>query len=381
MAQTLERIATTEGIVGKYEAGVWDSNATGNYRVLHYAYSTYSFTLDTPASSVSIYLPYSVISSANTYRYRIDTDASNVFVNSSNQTGSFRSAKGNYSSSGGGESFNHTSITLNPNINLDAFTTYYFHLSYGSGNIGALYVRTDSSSISVTEERKYSIKFNPNTQDAATVPSAITKYHNISTTLPSDLPTRTGYTFMGWCADSSGNGNIYQPGQTFIENTDVTLFAQWRINTLTIKIHVNGGQKSSEATSSMTIQDNIALFQGQSQVVNYGNKVTLWHYNNPSQIKIARPGYIVSQNQEFCSNSDGTGNIYSQFQSYDISTFADITNTDQEITLYVNWKTGGIVWISNDSAWVPYQVYYSDNIKWHHVIPYISNDDDWIQYT
>ncbi len=45
--------------------------------------------------------------------------------------------------------------------------------------------------------------------------------------LPKDIPTRAGYTFLGW----SYNGKLYQPGGSFtMPNADVTLVAQWSKN-------------------------------------------------------------------------------------------------------------------------------------------------------
>ena len=66
-------------------------------------------------------------------------------------------------------------------------------------------------------------------------------------------PTKEGYTFQGW----SDGINIYQPNNSFTPTGDVTLTAQWQINTYTVTWSVNG------ATTEVTYEHGQALSEKQ----------------------------------------------------------------------------------------------------------------------
>lgn len=58
-------------------------------------------------------------------------------------------------------------------------------------------------------------------------PSQQEKKDDVSLTLSSTKPTRTGYTFKGWCMSPEGVGTMYNAGGTFTQNASLTLFAIW----------------------------------------------------------------------------------------------------------------------------------------------------------
>ena len=88
---------------------------------------------------------------------------------------------------------------------------------------------------------------------------------NSKATLSSNIPTRTGYTFAGWCDVvttnnmSTGNqtcpGNTYQAGADFgidqtADETSINLYAIWHINTYSITIATSTG------ISNITVKRN-----------------------------------------------------------------------------------------------------------------------------
>ena len=75
-------------------------------------------------------------------------------------------------------------------------------------------------------ERQYTISYNAN--DGNSVPSSQTKAQNISIKLSESIPSRLGYSFIGWNTISDGSGIFYSPGDTYSENADITLYAQWK---------------------------------------------------------------------------------------------------------------------------------------------------------
>ena len=54
------------------------------------------------------------------------------------------------------------------------------------------------------------------------------KVVDYSLTLCSDIPTRTGYKFLGWNTAQNGSGRTYRPGGKYDTNAATTLYAQWK---------------------------------------------------------------------------------------------------------------------------------------------------------
>ncbi len=65
-------------------------------------------------------------------------------------------------------------------------------------------------------------------------------------TISSTVPTRAGYTFLGWSKSSSATSASYSPGGsiTVTSSGTTTLYAIWKIITYTVSYNVNGGSGS-----------------------------------------------------------------------------------------------------------------------------------------
>lgn len=98
--------------------------------------------------------------------------------------------------------------------------------------------KTASGSISVAAKTSYKISYNANGGSGA--PSQQTKWHGTNITLSSTKPTRTGYTFKGWAASSTG-GVAYAAGASYTANASVTLYAVWQAITYKVTYNANGG--------------------------------------------------------------------------------------------------------------------------------------------
>lgn len=345
------------------------TNGTGKIEFGYYTfarYATYKFTLEVPVTMVTINLGLKYQGYSANYSWTIDQNSSN--------TGTFTAYDTLSIGASGNAKYYDVSRTIIFKKPLSQ-GTHYLHIAWYSGD--ASYGYLDGSSITYTPAT-YTVSYNGNNQNANNTPSSQSKTHGAELTLVTKIPTLTGYTFKNWNTKSDGSGVSYNPGASYTNNEKVTLYAQWQVNTLTIKMNVNGGTKASDASSNMTISNNIALYDGRSQIVNYGSTFNLWDYNYAPWIKLTKAGYMVSPGKEFCTTSDGTGTTYNQATTYKISDFADITTESKVVTLYVNWKTGGVVHYSDGTQWIPCQVYYSDGTQWIHVMPYYSDGNDWI---
>ena len=81
--------------------------------------------------------------------------------------------------------------------------------------------------------------------------------HTVSVTIPPATPTRSGYTFLGWSANSSASSASYSAGgsysYTFAEEgtRTTTLYAVWSARKSTISLH--------DGTTAATIDDQTVI--------------------------------------------------------------------------------------------------------------------------
>ena len=112
----------------------------------------------------------------------------------------------------------------------------------------------------ITIEYKYEVDwctFTFNANGGSGAPSEkIEWWYNHDITIPSTVPTRSGYTFQGWGTSSTDTTPDYQPGQATTMGTTKTLYAIWKANTYTVSYNANGG---SGAPSSQTKTHNVTL--------------------------------------------------------------------------------------------------------------------------
>ena len=63
------------------------------------------------------------------------------------------------------------------------------------------------------------------------VPAAVDKRWNVDVKLPSAVPVREGYTFLGWARSTEAKAPDYKAGDTYRENSSGALFAVWEDKT------------------------------------------------------------------------------------------------------------------------------------------------------
>ena len=82
-----------------------------------------------------------------------------------------------------------------------------------------------------------------NAPDGIDVPSEQTKYYKQPLAISTNVPTRSGYRFLGWATKPNATSPEYQPGDSFAIDADTTLYAVWKTNTTyyTITYDANGG--------------------------------------------------------------------------------------------------------------------------------------------
>ena len=243
--------------------------------------------------------------------------------------------------------------------------------------------------------KAYTISYNAN--GGSNAPGNQSKIENKSISLSSSKPTRTGYTFVNWNTKKDGSGTTYKAGASYNSNADLTLYAQWRINKVYIKLDANGGNVSGSTTNgSCSTSNNIIGCSWNNpkdifHTINYGGSLDsagLANYNNPEYLYITRDNYFVySSDVWICDSSSGcstVGKTFDQDKAYKASEFCDASNGDCTVTLKVNWKKIDTTindWRCHDKY--SYFVTYcdSDDMCEYTALAYKENDKSYFKYT
>ena len=99
----------------------------------------------------------------------------------------------------------------------------------------------------------YTVTYNANGGSGA--PASQTAISGINLTLSSTVPTRNGYTFLGWSTSSTATTATYAKGATYTANKTVTLYAVWKYNITGVEwtdistpVSYGGGVNCNEGT-------------------------------------------------------------------------------------------------------------------------------------
>lgn len=233
----------------------------------------------------------------------------------------------------------------------------------------------------------YQVSYLANAVDASFVSIDYASYANGEKVIVAPrAPVRAGYTFLGWNTAANGSGINYAPGSSLtMGNANISLYAQWKINSYTLTIDENKGLNTEsksvmgEFGSSYLIPSLSAeqvrlgyTFLGWNSAANGSGQsyqpsanfsftadTTLyaqWKVNSYSvsyrgngnqsgripantvqefgtSLKIQSPSKIFTRKgytfQEWNSSPDGTGTAYAPGTV--------ITQPANDLTLYANW--------------------------------------------
>ncbi len=241
----------------------------------------------------------------------------------------------------------------------------------------------------------YTISYNAN--GGSNAPGNQSKAGNIGITLSSSKPTRTGYTFVNWNTKKDGSGTNYKAGASYNGNANLTLYAQWRINKVYIKLDANGGSvRGSTTYGSCRTNNNLIGCSWNSpkelfHTIDYGaslDSAGLANYNNPDYLYITKDGYFAYASEAWiCDSNSGcstVGKTFDQDKAYKASEFCDASNGDCTVTLKVNWKN--IDATINDwrcQGIYSYFITYCDpdDMCEYTAVAYKENDKSYFEYT
>ena len=221
----------------------------------------YAFSNNTGSTVTSISLSW------NYEKYRSGTSSlAYTFFHGSTSTAATANTNGDQSYA---SNANNTTISNPPTSTSKSFTqsglsiangaTYYLRWTYtGSASTNAQGVGIDDFSITLnTVSANFTVTFNGNGNTGGSMSNQTA---SIATALSTNAFVRTGYTFSGWNTAANGSGTAYSDGASYPFTADVTLYAQWTANTLTITYNTQGG--SAIANGSTTTGGQIAASPG-----------------------------------------------------------------------------------------------------------------------
>ncbi|GHV31311.1 hypothetical protein AGMMS4952_19810 [Spirochaetia bacterium] len=97
----------------------------------------------------------------------------------------------------------------------------------------------------------YTVTFDKNGGDTDASPASNTTTYGGTVSLPT-APAKTGYTFGGWNTAANGSGTVFDATTTVTGN--LTVYAQWTINSYTVTFDKNGGDTdASPAVKTVTV--------------------------------------------------------------------------------------------------------------------------------
>ena len=173
----------------------------------------------------------------------------------------------------------------------------------------------------------YTIKYDANGGTGA--PASQTKEHGKEITLSTTVPTKAGYTFLGWAESSTATDATYKAGASITDNKDKTLYAVWSAIKYTITYNANGGTGAPASTEKT-----------------HGQTLTL------SSTKPTKTGYTFLG---WAESSTATSATYQAGGSF---------SKDANTTLYAVWKVDGytVKYNANGGTGAP-----ADQTKTHNV--------------
>ena len=165
----------------------------------------------------------------------------------------------------------------------------------------------------------YSIAFDSN-GGSGTMPNQQLKYDK-SVRLDANTFTRTGYTFTGWKGKTGDASYTDRQEVTNLSATDgdtVTLVAQWKANSYTVKFDSNGGS-GTMAPQKMTYGTPTRLTK--NAFSNTGHTFSGWRCGDRQNGQIYRDSEEVSN---LVAENGGSTTMYAQWDTNDVSvTFVD----------------------------------------------------------
>lgn len=245
---------------------------------------------------------------------------------------------GNKSSSGSGSFTGAYSISGNGSAT-KTITVTFRNFNNDNGNSATT---TTSFDVTVPAWTSYTVSYNANGGSGA--PSSQIKWKDQTLTLSSTKPTRTGYTFKGWALSKTDADNgtwYYQAGGSCGKNENLTLYAVWEENTLTVNYYSNNADYGTLKGKALSVSagSNVLVH---TDVFSYATSYSygLSNVQNTEALYLSRTGYSSTG---YWGTSTSGGTLINQNTSYTGQALAQalgktLASGDASINLYPQWQ-------------------------------------------
>ncbi|MDD6093284.1 MAG: hypothetical protein PUB90_01630, partial [bacterium] len=248
-----------------------------------------------------------------------------------------------------------------------------FHIKYAVNKIYKVYIKYHSNGGSMSNKNA---DYTVNLTSKLIEYKGNSKFHSVSYGNSLDinglydadnsgyikLVKGAGYSLVSgkeWCTNSDGSGTCYDQKTQYSasdfcdassSDCEVTLYANWKVNTLTIIYHANDGSLTTDSKNNGYSKNSDGVItkkvNGEDisnfHVIKYNGTIDIYDANNSKGIQLTRTGYsLVSGNEWYKKDSDGNKIYYNQSTSanYSATYICNSLKTgDCTVHLYANWK-------------------------------------------
>ena len=214
------------------------------------------------------------------------------------------------------------------------------------------------------------------------------------------IPTREGYTFNGWYDSASGGVAYYNAKgealRTFDKETNVTLYAQWKKNILTIEYNGAGGTWNNTNSTTYGVNEyGTVIFKSTKETYKlqlyYGEELISTGLTdcNGTWFNWKKDGYKVEEGKEYYIEKGNNKTPIDQnkvYKAVDLANYGgcNLSKESCNITVKVNWKKENITItkIEHTSAFVTVYVNSDKDVAGYYfttdsAIP-TGNEENWI---
>ena len=125
-------------------------------------------------------------------------------------------------------------IPTRPNYDFIGWATSWDNKIYHPGDTIKININDAINFYAQWKAHNYSIRFIDPSKESNNLPDGGTAPYGSDYTISDRIPTRRGYSFIGWSVEENGQVQ-YLPGETFKITSDISFYAQWKANDYSIK--------------------------------------------------------------------------------------------------------------------------------------------------
>lgn len=231
----------------------------------------------------------------------------------------------------------------------------------------------DTTLYAVWDINEYTITYNANGGSGA--PAYQKKTNGTDLTLSTTVPTRFGYTFLGWNTYSYATTAAYVPGGKFTNNAETILYAVWESAT-----EIFSSEVSSSYSASIPFSGGYKFYSFTPVIggkyrfeSNEGRDPQIYLYDSDGTKELAfnDDGAV---NRQFRLNYNFTSGVQYYIKVKHYSSYTG--------TINFTVKRQGLVYICDSTGeYSPYQAFIYDGSNWNQCEPYIYNGSSWELYS